>query len=105
MHDWFDPSRLGNSGDPLTVVDMHTAGEPVRILDMAGLDLGDSDVFLSVIGGLRLTDPAADLAVAAALASASLDRPIPAGIAFAAELGLGGIEAHHPMQFLVRYFQ
>ena len=56
----------------------------------AGLDLGDSDVFLSVIGGLRLTDPAADLAVAAALASASLDRPIPAGMAFAAELGLGG---------------
>lgn len=56
----------------------------------AGLDLGDSDVFLSVIGGLRLTDPAADLAVAAALASASLDRPIPSGIAFAAELGLGG---------------
>jgi DNA repair protein RadA/Sms len=56
----------------------------------AGLDLGDSDVFVSVIGGLRLTDPAADLAVAAALASASMDRPLPAGMAFAAELGLGG---------------
>ncbi len=56
----------------------------------AGLDLGDSDVFLSVIGGLRLTDPAADLAVAAALASASSDRPIPAGMAFVAEVGLGG---------------
>ncbi len=56
----------------------------------AGLDLGDSDVFLSVIGGLRLTDPAADLAVAAALASASFDRPLPAGMAFVAELGLGG---------------
>ena len=56
----------------------------------AGLDLGDSDVFLSVIGGLRLTDPAADLAVAAALASASLDRPIPGGVAFVAEIGLGG---------------
>ena len=56
----------------------------------AGLDLGDSDVFVSVIGGLRLTDPAADLAVAAALASASLDRPLPAGMAFVAELGLGG---------------
>ena len=56
----------------------------------AGLDLGDSDVFLSVIGGLRLMDPAADLAVAAALASASLDRPVPAGMAFVAELGLGG---------------
>jgi len=56
----------------------------------AGIDLGDTDVFLSVIGGLRLTDPAADLAVAAALASARLDRPLPAGMAFVAELGLGG---------------
>ncbi|MCL7984721.1 MAG: DNA repair protein RadA [marine benthic group bacterium] len=56
----------------------------------AGLDLGGSDVFLSVIGGLRLTDPAADLAVAAALASASRDRPIAGGTAFAAEIGLGG---------------
>jgi DNA repair protein RadA/Sms len=56
----------------------------------AGFDLGDSNVFLSVIGGLRLTDPAADLAVAAALASASLDRPIRGGTAFIAEIGLGG---------------
>lgn len=56
----------------------------------AGLDLGNSDVFLSVIGGLRLTDPAADLAVAAALASAASDRAIPAGMALVAELGLGG---------------
>ena len=56
----------------------------------AGLDLGDTEVFLSVIGGLRLTDPAADLAVAAALASAYLDRPLPPGMAFVAEIGLGG---------------
>jgi DNA repair protein RadA/Sms len=56
----------------------------------AGLDLGSSDVFVSVIGGLRLTDPATDLAVAAALASASLDRPIPRGSVFISEIGLGG---------------
>lgn len=73
-------------------------GFPLRRLNIilavlerrAGLDLGSSDVFLSVIGGLRLTDPAADLAVVAALASASLDRPVPGGMAFIAEIGLGG---------------
>ncbi len=56
----------------------------------AGVDLGDSDVFLSVVGGVRLLDPAADLAVAAALASASADRSLPANTAYVAEIGLGG---------------
>lgn len=55
-----------------------------------GIELGDADVFVSVIGGLRLTDPASDLAVAAAIASARLDRPLPARTAFVAEIGLGG---------------
>ncbi len=55
-----------------------------------GIDLGDADVFVSVVGGLRLVDPASDLAVAAAIASARRDRPLPDGTAFAAEIGLGG---------------
>jgi DNA repair protein RadA/Sms len=55
-----------------------------------GIDLGEVDVFVNVIGGLRLSDPASDLAVAAAIASARLDRPLPARTAFAAEIGLGG---------------
>lgn len=56
----------------------------------AGLDLSEADVFLNVIGGLTLTDPAADLAVAAALISVETDRPLPADLAFIGELGLGG---------------
>jgi DNA repair protein RadA/Sms len=56
----------------------------------AGLSLGDTDVFVSVVGGLRLTDPAADLAVIAALASAGRDLPLPEGTAFVGEVGLGG---------------
>ncbi|MFQ5888786.1 MAG: DNA repair protein RadA [Gemmatimonadota bacterium] len=56
----------------------------------ARLDLGGRDVFLNVVGGLRLVDPAADLAVAAALVSAELDRPTPPGLAFIGEVGLGG---------------
>ncbi|HSM08314.1 MAG TPA: DNA repair protein RadA [Gemmatimonadota bacterium] len=56
----------------------------------AGVGLGDSDVFLSVVGGTRLTDPGADLAVLAALASSHLDRPIGAGTALIGEVGLSG---------------
>jgi len=55
-----------------------------------GLALADKDVFVNVVGGLRLADPAADLAVLAALTSAELDRPLPPGLAFIGEVGLGG---------------
>src|SRR5690606_22825744 len=43
-----------------------------------GLELGLRDVYLNVAGGLRVTEPAADLAVAAALVSSALSRPVPA---------------------------
>ena len=56
----------------------------------AGVALGEQDVFLNVVGGLRVADPAADLAVVAALLSAGADRPFPAGTAFFGEVGLGG---------------
>lgn len=55
-----------------------------------GIPLGDHDVFLNVVGGLRMTDPAADLAVLAALASAGLDRSYADTTAFIGEVGLGG---------------
>lgn len=74
-----------------------TAGFPPRRLALliavlerrAGLAALDRDVFVNVVGGLRLLDPAADLAVAAALASAELDRPV-GNRAFIGEIGLGG---------------
>jgi len=56
----------------------------------AGVPLGEQDVFVNVVGGLRMADPAADLAVVAALASAGADRPFPPGFAFFGEVGLGG---------------
>jgi len=55
-----------------------------------GVPLGDSDVFLNVVGGGRLTDTGADLAVIGALASSHLDRPLSGGTALIAEVGLGG---------------
>jgi DNA repair protein RadA/Sms len=56
----------------------------------AGLRFGDLDVFLNVVGGVRMQEPAGDLAVAAALASSVYDRATPADAVFVGELGLGG---------------
>jgi DNA repair protein RadA/Sms len=56
----------------------------------AGLRLNATDVYLNVAGGLRVVEPAADLAVAAALASAACDRPTSAGTVYFGEVGLSG---------------
>jgi DNA repair protein RadA/Sms len=56
----------------------------------AGLRLGDQDVFVSVAGGARAVDPAADLAIALAVASGFRGRPLPAGTVAFGELGLTG---------------
>ena len=56
----------------------------------AGFKLGQKDVFLNMAGGLRITDPAADLAVIVAVLSSNFDYPIGADICFAGEVGLSG---------------
>lgn len=56
----------------------------------AGIPFGQLDVFLNVVGGLRLAETAGDLAVAMALASSVYDRRVPADAVFVGELGLGG---------------
>ena len=55
-----------------------------------GFKLGAKDVFLNIAGGLRVNDPAIDLAVACAILSSNVDISISPRIAFAAELGLSG---------------
>ena len=52
--------------------------------------LAAKDVFLNIAGGLRVNDPAIDLAVASSILSSNVDIPIPSRLAFAAELGLSG---------------
>ncbi len=56
----------------------------------AGLDLSGHDVFVNVAGGIRLGEPAADLAVAAAVASSLHGRPLPPQVVCFAEVGLAG---------------
>lgn len=55
-----------------------------------GLRLGTQDVFLNVAGGLRVEDPAIDLAVVSSIASSYEDAFIPPSVCFAGEVGLGG---------------
>ena len=56
----------------------------------AGLSLGDMDIFVNVIAGLKVDEPAADLAVALAIASSVADRPLPADLVTVGEVGLSG---------------
>lgn len=55
-----------------------------------GYRLGMQDVFLNIAGGLRIDDPAIDLAVAISIISSLEEFPIPKKVCFAAEIGLGG---------------
>ncbi len=55
-----------------------------------GFRLGAKDVFLNIAGGIRVDDPAIDLAVVCAVLSSSEDLPIGSGSCFAAEVGLSG---------------
>lgn len=55
-----------------------------------GLNLASNEVYLSVAGGMKITEPAADLAVAAALISAASNKPLINGSAFFGEIGLSG---------------
>ncbi len=75
-----------------------TTGFDVRRLNMllavlekrSGFRLGMKDVFLNIAGGIRVDDPAIDLAVVAAILSSNADQPISRNYCFAAEVGLSG---------------
>ncbi len=55
-----------------------------------GLKFSDKDVFLNIAGGLKITEPSADLAVAAALVSSLTGMPVPADLVVFGEVGLSG---------------
>ena len=61
-----------------------------------GIAFSSLEVYVSVVGGVRLNDPGSDLAVCLALASAALDKPVPADLAVLGEVGLGGEIRHVP---------
>jgi DNA repair protein RadA/Sms len=55
-----------------------------------GQRIGDKDVYASTVGGVRLTEPASDLAVSLAVASAARDQPLPGDLVALGEVGLAG---------------
>lgn len=75
-----------------------TTGFDIRRLNMllavlekrVGFKLASKDVFLNIAGGLKVTDPAIDLAVIAAILSSNLDVALPDDCCFAGEIGLSG---------------
>ncbi len=55
-----------------------------------GMDFGNFDAYLNVVGGMKITEPSADLAAAAALVSSYRNKPIPHGVLAVGEVGLTG---------------
>ncbi|KAL0711746.1 hypothetical protein Bca4012_018724 [Brassica carinata] len=60
------------------------------LMKQAGLRIQESGIFLNVANGMALSETAGDLAIAAAICSSFLEFPIPHGVAFIGEIGLGG---------------
>jgi DNA repair protein RadA/Sms len=85
------PSPLANPRRIANGVDTGRVNMLCAVLSRrAGLALQDQDVYVNVTGGVRVEEPAADLGVALAIASAMRDRPVGKGTACFGEVGLTG---------------
>ncbi len=85
------PSSLATPRRATSGLDTARVGMILAVLDKrAGAPVGAADAYLSTVGGVRLTEPAADLAVTLALAGAITDRPLPHGTVAFGEIGLAG---------------
>lgn len=85
------PSVYGNPQRTCTGFDTRRLGMLLAVLEKrGGYRVNFSDVFLNITGGLKVEDPAVDLAVCVSVLSSFQDIPIPDQCCFAAEIGLGG---------------
>jgi DNA repair protein RadA/Sms len=85
------PTNFGNPRRTPNGVDLNRLLLITAVLSRRlGLHLGEQDVFVNVVGGLRISEPAADLAVAAAIASSMRDAPVRADAVLIGEIGLSG---------------
>ncbi|MFN8299099.1 MAG: DNA repair protein RadA [Chitinophagales bacterium] len=85
------PAFYGTPQRSSTGFDVRRLNMLLAVLEKrAGFRFGTKDVFLNIAGGLRVEDPAIDLAVMAALTSSYNDMSVSSKIAFAAEVGLSG---------------
>jgi len=85
------PSALGTPRRAVVGWDSARLNMVIAVMEArGGLAFGAHDIYLNVAGGLRISEPAADLAVAAALVSAFSGDPVPADAVVFGEIGLSG---------------
>jgi len=85
------PTSFGHPRRTANGVDLNRLLLTIAVLTRrVGLKLAEQDAFVNVVGGLRIEEPAADLAIAAAIASSYWDRPLPADTVLIGEVGLSG---------------
>ncbi|MCY3741438.1 MAG: DNA repair protein RadA [Candidatus Poribacteria bacterium] len=85
------PTNYGNPRNTATGVDRHRIALLIAVLNKrVGIDVGDSDVFVNITGGLRIDEPGIDLGVLMAISSSHRDMPIDRQTVMIGEVGLGG---------------
>jgi DNA repair protein RadA/Sms len=96
------PAQFGNARRTPNGVDYNRLLMIAAVLTRrVRLNLSEADIFVNVVGGLKIDEPAADLAIAAAIASSMRDLPIRADTVMIGEIGLAG-ELRMPGQMPVR---
>jgi DNA repair protein RadA/Sms len=96
------PAQFGNARRTPNGIDYNRLLMLAAVLTRRlGLRLSEADVFVNVVGGLKIEEPAADLAVAAAIASSMRDLPVRADTVLIGEIGLAG-ELRMPGQMPIR---
>lgn len=86
-----NPTNFGYPKRTASGFDLNRLNLLIAVLEKrTKLNLSDKDVYINVVGGLKLADPAADLAVAMAIASAAAGRKLDDGLVVFGEVGLGG---------------
>lgn len=85
------PSAFGNPRRTPNGVDLNRLLLISAVLSKRlGLKLWEQDIFVNVIGGMRISEPASDLAMAMAIASSYSEHPLPADLVIVGEVGLSG---------------
>lgn len=86
-----NPTSFGYPKRTASGFDLNRLNLLIAVLERrTKLSLSDKDVYINVVGGLKLSDPAADLAVCMAIASAAAGRRLGDGVVVFGEVGLGG---------------
>lgn len=86
-----NPTSFGYPKRTASGFDLNRLNLLIAVLEKrTKLNLSDKDIYINVVGGLKLADPAADLAIAMAIASASAGRRLDDGVVVFGEVGLGG---------------